>query len=195
MIEEDLKVDTSGINNVVKENTALMKGLDTLVSILDTPAKLQGSTENVSRLYIFNGYTTSVATMEFSTRTLSQLKNAGNMRLIRDVKVSDSIMNYDQYIQMIGAEQKAYIDLSLDALKAAFQIFDSRLLRAKGIHSRHDFMARPNKLLTSDTLKLIQYDNMVETNRAVISAYVEMLDEQKLRAVNLIAFLKREYDL
>ncbi len=193
---EDLRVDTSNMSSTISNNKELTTGLDTLMSILDTPAKITTGSETIGKLYLFNRrYTGTVSTMEFSNRTLSQLKNGGNMRLIHDVKVSDSIMNYDQNIQQIENQKKAYMDLSMDIIKTSSQIFNNRFIRAENIHSMKDFMKQPFNLLTNDTIKLIQYNNMIDMNRSVIRGYCAMLEGQQETAKNLISFLQKEYHL
>jgi hypothetical protein len=191
---EDLRIDTFSLKRVIDNNKEQKNGLDSLLDILDRPSVIFQSETVRKRLYFLNNnYTSALSTMDFSRRTISQLKNSGNMRLIHNVLISDSMMDYDQNINLIELQGKALSEFITDLIKSSSSIFDGRNLRRYKFHSPK---TQPSfGLLTSDSLKLLQYGNMVSVNRGVINGYIQMLQYQEDRAINLISFLNKEYKL
>mgnify|MGYP003849900687 CR=1 FL=1 len=51
--------------------------------------------------YLFRKYMAAGTDVSFSQRTINQLINSGNLRLIKDISISDSIVSYDINIQKI----------------------------------------------------------------------------------------------
>ncbi|HEY5773091.1 MAG TPA: hypothetical protein VIS75_10700, partial [Chitinophagaceae bacterium] len=87
----DLKGDTAEMRSVIDFNITKFRGLDTLISALN--AMVQDG-QNQEELYRLNRYyAVNIYTMIFNDRTMRQLLNSGNMRLIKRQAISDSIMN------------------------------------------------------------------------------------------------------
>jgi hypothetical protein len=89
----DLEVDTSRLSFIVQERDLRASGLDSFVLLLnksDAPAFGR-------YLYYYNSVATRGGLFRFTPAdgTMQQLKNAGNLRLIRNAEVSDSIVAYD----------------------------------------------------------------------------------------------------
>ena len=101
MIKE-LEADTAQLKNVLNDSVRV-HGIDSLVRYINT----HDLTNLDTRLlyYYKRKYLSSVRTMNFSKNTLSQLKNAGNMRLIRKKNVVDSLNKLDNNISE-NEEQK-----------------------------------------------------------------------------------------
>ena len=124
---EDLQQDTTEMSRVLKF-VNLEK--DELYSLLDQLESYSSShVLDVKKLYQrhFAGLAANVAT--FSQRTLSQLKNAGGLRLIRIKSVADSISIYDSKIQYLSLVGKTYDEVSTDMGIAGYAIFDNRFIR------------------------------------------------------------------
>jgi hypothetical protein len=132
--------------------------------------------------------------------TIQQLKNSGNLRLIENKKVLDSILAYDSWI--IGPYN--------DQNNAVFQ-FQSRVLQfSEKMYEYHNFNQLINYNnafnMNADT---IHYFTLVSNDKAQIqelynitvgfkitNAYLNpVLDNTKSKATNLIAFIKKEYHL
>ena len=88
---EDLQRDTTLLILALKFNDYLVKGGDTLrQTIYDVGVKDSA----VKKLYVYSRQYLRPLSFEYTDRTSSQLKNSGAMRLIRNKKVADSIVNY-----------------------------------------------------------------------------------------------------
>ena len=87
---EDLQTDTSNLSMELRRGVVARTGLENLISFLNS----ESTKDSVAHLYELNTNTGSVVKVDFEDRTSSQLKNGGNMRLIRNKTVADSIRGY-----------------------------------------------------------------------------------------------------
>ena len=93
----DLEKDTVSINKALDGNTYLQKGIDTLLNFIANPQTDKAYQRN---LFLYSvKYTYWFFTVEFSELTLSQLKNSGGFRLIKNNKVAAGIAEYAQGLE------------------------------------------------------------------------------------------------
>ena len=59
-------------------------------------------------------------------RTIQQLKNGGNLRLIRKQEVSDAMMDYDQQVRWIAVVNKREEEFLLEYINLIEEMFDAR---------------------------------------------------------------------
>jgi hypothetical protein len=128
------------------------------------------------------------ATAFFSQRTISQLKNAGGLRLIRHKNVADSITLYDTKLQHLAAILKSYDESTTDMVKEGYAIFDYQ-------YKRHDFASESISLLTNNATTIRHYANSVSMVQVVDRYYSVFLLQQKELAIALLELIKREYHL
>jgi hypothetical protein len=94
-IVEDLKSDTlhSGLILSKLKNTSV--GIDSVLKELSSPEVVYKS----NKLYRLWTKNLDIKSFVSNDRTIQQLKNNGELRLIRNNKVSDGIMKYDQTLK------------------------------------------------------------------------------------------------
>ena len=120
---EDLQKDTSWLIRALKFNDYLVKGGDTLrQTIYDVGIKDSA----VKKLYVYSRQYLRPLSFEYTDRTSSQLKNSGAMRLIRNKKVADSIVNYWSNCQTTVFLQERYLFFLNKAGDFRNKILDSR---------------------------------------------------------------------
>ena len=93
---EDLKLDTTQLNGLIELRKKRIKELDTLFQLLSSDQYMQEGA-SVYRLYSFPYW--DILRFYPNDRTMQQLKNSGGLRLIRNQKVSDMIINYDVLVR------------------------------------------------------------------------------------------------
>jgi len=116
-IVEDLKSDTLQSDMILVQLKRTSEGIDSVLHALLSPEVLENS-NNVYSLWTKN---LGIKAFVSNDRTIQQLKNSGELRLIRNNAVSDGIMKYDQTVKnyyqqsnlMYGAlsNQNIYIQL------------------------------------------------------------------------------------
>ncbi len=192
---EDLKTDTGKVNFIMGYNSSVLGGLDSLINTIYRYK--QNDTAIVSRMYQwYIYYARNNYTVNFTDRTMSQLKNAGNLRLIESQQVSDSIIDYDDGVKLCNAQASVNREKCEKALDFSATIFDYRYIRydpSTPVNSNYPVLHY--KLLTDDPTVLSRYANLLELWKQVVAVYMSDTQGQKIKAQRLMAFLKKEYDL
>ena len=91
MMLEDLKLDTAELRKALSLSSRIVNDMDTSLLLLYLE-KLSDS--NIINLYQNVSQCIQIIRIDLREATSAQLKNAGNMRLIRDNKIMDSLAKY-----------------------------------------------------------------------------------------------------
>ena len=195
---KELQEDLVQIDRVQKD-TNRYKNLDTLAMIL---LESDRSSEEIKKTYeLYFRHTTNIVYMSFNRNTLTQLKNAGNMRLIRKMNVADSLNQLDNKITELNNQWEFYMKIMYDNFKFGSRIFDMGYLikdkEGKWMKSKEEFNKIPVKFdfITNDKATFIEFGNMMKMQATILLAYQFMLKDYRKYSVRLIAFLKKEYHL
>src|SRR5688572_3644046 len=103
----DIRADTSMLNLMHNTFTNITNHIDSLIPLMQEDREME---KNAKRIYQHQVWLNLFARWIYSDRTISQLKNSGNFRLIRKKSVSDLIIDYDGYVtNYVGDMQSNYI--------------------------------------------------------------------------------------
>jgi len=182
---EDLVQDTMEVKRVSLVNNTSIKNIDTLLNSLRVP--LHGDIEARKKVYDFMTWSMAGETAVFTQRTLSQLKNAGGLRLVRKKEVADLISLYDSKIQYLIVIAKSLDESTTDAARVGTGIFDLNYYR-----TNHD---QKYDLMTYDPNTLKKFSNSAQIAQTVFRFYEDHLQEEKQVAVRLMQLIKKEYHL
>ena len=182
---EDLIQDTLEINRISLLNTTHINYIDTLLNTLLLPSVEDSATRR--KLYDFMTASMAGELAVFSQRTLSQLKNAGGLRLVRKKEVADLISLHDSKIQYLGVIAKSLDESTTDATRVGTEIFDLNYYRLN-----HD---RKYELITYDPKMLKKFFNWVDIVQNVFYYYSDHLQKEKQVAIKLMLLIKKEYHL
>jgi hypothetical protein len=119
----DLKSDLAQLDSLVKQRVKRKKDIDSLSIILSA----SDPDVYAKQLYYFSRPLTIAYQFFRNERTIHQLKNGGNLRLIRKQDVSDAIMIYDHHvhwIDLVATREQEYI---LEYVKRIEELFDTRV--------------------------------------------------------------------
>jgi hypothetical protein len=188
---EDLETDTASIRQILLFRQTKTERMDSLIHLLSTQ-QIKG---HENELYFFGR--TLIRSMRFqsSDRTITQLKNSGSLRLIRNEQAADSMISYQKLVEYIYIHQE-----------------DDRIERraADPILSRMFSSFVLNEMITSDSINrpagnpplrsydpaiqqdLAYYINQLKGSNFQIKSKLALLND---KAKNMIAFLKKEYHL
>ena len=189
----DLSADTNRLGTIIKlrNETAVM--LDSFMVLLNKP-----DAEKFSRtIYYFNSYATRGVAFRFTAAdgTMQQLKNGGNLRLIRKASVSDSIIAYDVVNRGYvwgGQDEEEIMDTYRNVAET---VFDGLILNAMRDENNNVSMLDydPPFRKTEDAVFRLNY------RLHMLSIYNKTLRQQarnlKENATQLIIQLKKEYHL
>lgn len=193
---QDLKEDTSRLNESIALSSVKANAMDSLIRNIYTKPYNDSSMRVM--YYLFRKYMAAGTDVSFSQRTIDQLINSGNLRLIKDISISDSILLYDINIQKIIQQYIIFHDqYQQKAREISNRIFDSYYLLDYTRQSAYGLLNTnvKLKLLNDDEKLLREYANILYGGKGILNAYVNMLIAQKSRAKNNIEILTKEYKL
>jgi hypothetical protein len=188
---EDLKSDTAAIRQILVFRNQKMERMDSLMILLDSQ-QIKGHEND---LYYFGR--TLVRTLWFRSndRTITQLKNSGSLRLIRNEQAADSMMSYQILVETINTNQeddrieRRAADPLLAHMFNPF-IFD-KMVTANGINrpGNNPPLRSYDQNIQQD---LAYYVHQLKGSNFIIEGRLELLND---KATNIIVFLKKEYHL
>ena len=126
---EDLKIDTTQLSSLIKQDDKWEIEIDTLLVYFDSIHNISDNPFNRNMQPLF-GFSEFI----YTDRTMQQLKSAGGLRLIENMSVSDSIIAYDAQAHVVSQSQE-FLDRQLenDFLKKIFDIHKVDEMKRKHI--------------------------------------------------------------
>ena len=191
---EDLKSDISNYNRQIRYRTISQNRADSLVILLLSPER----NKHVDSIYVCVERVGRGNLFFYSDRTIQQLKNSGDMRLIRNQVASNLIMQYDQLVR-----DMQHFELIREEILTRFREISSYILDAAIFYSMTDTSSemsinRPkgNSKLFSDnpeTINRLCY----WANRFRIANQQVMVKQTDLKnsAIRIMEFLRKVYKL
>ena len=187
---DDIKLDTTSLNRIIKHCTRQMGGIDTLLRELEkansprmVPYLYHYSIQYLSGVYIFN----------YTDRTISQLKNAGGLRLIQSSAVSDGIVVYSSGSELIEKKGDYLIEYLTEILKKEKDLIDYKYVHSSGFDGL--LTNSSLKLLPGDPKRINLYYNDVYLFRLTFEDYRSDLINMREYVGKLLATIHKEYKL
>lgn len=190
----DLRSDTVQLNRLLEFRLAKMKNLDTIMYLL----KSGEWKTNTASLYYHGFYAPFASKFLPNNGVLTQLKNAGGLRLLRNMKVTDSLLYFDIQTQWVTDfevwERERFMDQSpwenvLDAF-----VFESNLQykypQEVFILNRIENSPR---LLSEKREDLDRFYNRVQMQKRINAVVINRFFLLKSQTARLISLVKKEY--
>ena len=192
-LASDLNADIARLNDVVQLRDRRFLMLDSFVLLLNKPDAASFG----NYLYYYNSFATRTMAFRFTPvdGTMQQLKNAGNLRLIRKTNVSDSIMAYD-----VASRAYVYGNQDEEEMVRSYRdiaegVFDGRELNSMRDADNNVYMpsGNPALKLNADAIFRLNYRLHMLTvfNKTLRRDGKRMLQ----RATALLELLRKEYHL
>ena len=196
-----LASDTTQLENVIKANIKVVGQLDSLVQMRNADLNIEVNKRNFLRHSIV-GFSED---WYFNTNdaALQQLRSSGTLRLIHKQNIVDSIFKYElENKTLINQQADLYFlfkESFIDYKKAVGLFFyrDTSVMKYSFGYdnSNVEFRNIEPVLLNTDKEKI----NLLFGNAALMAgpqeAYIHLMQDQLSYGKNLIAFLKKEYNL
>ncbi len=180
---DDMQRDSTNISTAVRFDSLQISGINELIHIINQP--LPDSNE-INAAYFFARLITRTKAFEQADRTIQQLNNSGNFRLIKNTALADSIIEYENNVatykdnHSVGMEERRslypFISIIFDA--NVFQtMVDSanRITRTTGIHS----INKSNQQLNNQFIYYLHQEKSTiaaeKINLLKISAYTSVI--------------------
>ena len=191
---EDLKRDTATfrISSMLKTNTC--RRIDSLILLLKSksPANESSKIYFLARQILYSGG----PRLTVNTKTFDQLKNSGNLRLIRNSEILDSISNYYYSAASGASAQDMVFQNQHDLFLSLHKLFDAgtfqQMMDPVEIFTVHEPLIKP-PLLTNDPVVIneicTRYHFTYGTHRVIMNENSRLAQ----RAITLMNALQKEY--
>ena len=192
-LASDLNADIARLTEVVQLRERRSFMLDSFVSLLNKP----DAASFANYLYYYNSFATRTMAFRFTPvdGTMQQLKNAGNLRLIRKTTVSDSILAYDVASRAYVYGNQDEEEIVRTYRNIAEGVFDGRELNAMRDANNNVYMPSGNPVLrlNADAIFRLNYRLHMLTvfNRTLRRDAKRMLQ----KATALLELLRKEYHI
>jgi len=189
---QDLKADTTSLEDYIQVRTKKRTYLDSLVLLLSTGQYKKMGNET----YFFARQVYNASPFVSTDGTMQQLKNAGNLRLIHGKAVTDSILSYDQTVRALYEWDEVDTRIKTSFREIGGTVFSAAEFY-KTIDSDMTFL-RPTtnpQIITDDPAIINNVSFQIQYLSTVTLGNLLRAKRLKKRAINLISLLKQEYDL
>ena len=193
---EDLKKDTAGLAECLDFWTKLSNKIDNTRPLLKSTL----NNDNLEKIYEMAAMLIDFNDFIYSDRTIEQLRNSGNFRLIRNDHVSDTLISYDSFIRVQLKEQEStLLKVLLDLLKLQNELFDSDGVDIKFKELKTGNASTDTKGVTytivNNREKIFKYYNDLFLYGVGIQYMISSESGLKEWAGKLIELVKKEYHL
>ncbi len=192
-LTSDLEADISRLKTIIQLRNERAPLLDSFIILLNSNDALQHSND----LYYYNSFATRGVAFRFTPvdGTMQQLKNAGNLRLVRKSYNSDSIISYDVSVRAFAWGTGDEEEIMRTYRNIAEGIFDGVVL-----NNMRDEDNNVNRISYNPALRLTEdakYRLNYRIHMLTVFNKTMRLEAKRLlaKATNLIELLKKEYHL
>ena len=186
----DLESDTLEIHSISNEIDKRLRKVDSLLSFLTIQPLPE---ENIIRAYYYTYPVLNNLTFKFNDRTVTQLKNSGSMRIIRNQKVNDGIIRYWNEIEKVNQAHDRHTAYRTKGRDLETRIFNTAELYLKN-KSPVD-VSNAIRLINADLLLVKEYANVVAAAGVMLGSIQNLIQNQLTIAKELIFLIKKEYHL
>ena len=189
---QDLNTDANDIEVNLGLAAVVTEKLDSFIYYLNE----KDPDENAYTLYRIGSVAGRIVQVSFNDRTSSQLKNAGNMRLIRNAKLSDSIQVYWTMVKVDESIAQRMLDIQSKASDISGQMISNKYFQRIDSSNPFSVTIRSDaRLVNSDPKLVVQLSNYASHRLTVLYIYLMNIRETKAMGLRLINEIKKEYHL
>lgn len=192
-LSSDLKADISRLQTIIQLRNERVLLLDSFMVLLNNKEAFKQS----GNLYYYNSFATRGVAFRFTPvdGTMQQLKNAGNLRLVRKSVVSDSIISYDVAVRAFAWGTNDEEEIMRSYRNIAEGVFDGVVLNSMRDEDNNvnRISYHPPLRLTEEAKQRLNY----RIHMLTVFNKTMRLEAKRLlaKATSLDALLKKEYHL
>ena len=192
----DVSGDTAAINYGLPRKEGKIKAIDTIFMFFNSNKNVDVIT---GKLFKTLRRTTWDQLIDRNTITISQLKNAGNMRLVKKKNVADAIAAYDMlWINIDAIYKDTYVAFNELSNRYSGRLVNPGDLLPLYINNTSDAIVNniPDSLLIRiDTTELKQQLNFMMSQKVNIYQQLQLYSHLRESAEKLMELLNKEYHL
>lgn len=192
----DMMEDSAKISISLDYSSKQLAGFDSILLNIYSRPYTDSSLKKLYGLQV--KYTNSRNPVLFTKRTITQLKNSGGLRLIRNKAASDSIVNYSEECERAETQAEYLGMVRMDKINEyAIKLFDNQYIMDEKGAVNNDLLESTASipLLNPNEQMLKEYANTITYARGSLKVYIRMITQIQGRIPSKIKFLKEKYDL
>ena len=198
----DLRSDVVLFDSIIERNQYSYKMCDSLIELL------RSDLSNTQEIYFTaRAVTANISYIYTNSKSFDQMKSAGILRFVHPHELLDSLGNY--YVSFHWLEDQIdLLKLKLDVIhKGNSKLFDSyifyQMMKNQRTYSgsfngRYTLISRPEGqpvLLSTDPMTINDVSLNYHYYSATAKFYNRTIIAERIRALNLIEFIKNEYHM
>ena len=194
----DLKTDSATLARMTSSFVVVCTHIDSLIPLLKDNEQLE---KHATEIYQQQVYLNFFTKWIYADRTIDQLKNSGNFRLIKNKAVSYGISKYDGFIRnYVDDMQKTLIQKQWQGIyEAGNDIFKSSVFRAyfnSGHFTQHSVILPDSPyFLTNDKIVLQKFINKLDQYVVYVDWFRDNIGRALQQNMSLDSLIKKEYNL
>ena len=193
----DLGSDTAQFKSMIDTYSGVKVHVDSLILLLTDFENLD---RNAARIYAHQVFLHDYNKLVYSDRTIQQLKNGGNFRLIRKSIVSDNIIGYDGLVlnNVESMQEKLVLARHLKVNDGSSTIFKfGPLLQHHGIYneSKTVILPDPPYFISPGREKVESIINDLQLYSLSLVWFIASIKDAVAKAIQLSTLIKKEYHL
>ena len=191
----DIRADTTMLNLMHRTFVIVTNHIDSLIPLLLD----KEMHKNAGKIYQHQVWLNFFARWIYSDRTISQLKNSGNFRLIRKKSVSDMIIEYDGFVtNYVGDMQQQYIlplwRVISDGSAGIFRTgIGRKKFKSTGWKESSVELSQPPYFISNEKYTLEKFVNQLEQYAMAIEWGNGNINNALKKAAKLDSLIKKEY--
>jgi hypothetical protein len=188
---EDLRSDTLMLESNVTLRKSRLTMSDSLIRMLNST----GRNKYGNDIYYFARSISPPTNIFPNDGTIQQLKSSGNLRLIRNNNITNSIMAYDQKMRNALFEMGDEVEIRAEYRQLARKLFHTIVFHEM---IASDTVSRPTndpQLYSNDPVLINEFIGQVQYVKRVHQAQLIRSEQLLVQAKQLITDIKKEYHL
>ena len=192
---KDLEADTTNFSRMIRGIAEFNTHVDSLIVLMENASDLNKLAKEIYLQQVWmNLYYKAV----YTDRTIEQLKNSGNFRLIRNTTVSDGIIAYDGYVKnfVISMQDEGLLQQWRKVDDCGAGIFKAVVFKdwMKGGYQYHsvELPAAPY-FLSTDRKQIDTYINLLNKYSVFNYWFIGNVQMAIKQATDLISLINKEY--
>ena len=188
---EDLKSDILMLEKNVTLRKNRLTMIDSLVDLLNSPQREKYGND----IYFFARSSSPPVNIFPNDGTIQQLKSSGNLRLIRNNQIANSIMAYDQKMRGALFEMGDEVEVRAEYRQLARKLFNTNVFFEIIATDTIDRPVNNPQLYSSDAGLINEFIGQLQYVKRVHQAQLIRSEELLVQAKQLIIDIKKEYHL
>jgi hypothetical protein len=196
---EDLKADTT---EIATKNIAMNELMSSGNKLTQLAYKKTWTEEDIDTIYLKSiNLVTRLVTLNFTSGTIDQLKNAGGFRLIRNEEIVKKITDYEKQKITIKVQQEGMADKWINVHKIQNSLLHLNVFAVSDKFGNVDFnrsmlndiaTTTGSKFLKKDRMTFYEYANYINVMKGYVAFYQVMSLIEKQKATELITIIEKE---